>query len=562
MSSRGMRLGRNVAIASLLFLGILVLINILVSRNFFRIDLTENKEYTVSDSTKKILARMDDIVNVKVYFSRELPSYLTTLPEEVRDMLEEFRAYSKGNLVVDFEDPAKDPDTENRVRRLGIPQIQLDVIQADSRSIQNAYLGLATLYEDRHEVIPVVYSTDNLEYEVASSIVKVLEKEKKVVGYLTGHEEPNLDEAYQPVKEAIEKQYTLRRIDLQAGRAPIPDDVNVLIMAGSISLSDREKYLVDQYLMRGGRLLVMEDAIQLVGGQLQARPIRSGLENLLPFYGARVEENLVLDRSCATAGFTSGFYRFMIPYPYWPSIKKGRFSVDNPVVSKLELLVTPWTSSINESEQKPADVTFTKLAWSSDQSWEATGTFNLTPQQQWPNEPDKFKSFTLVAALSGKFKSYFSDKPVPPLPTDSTGVAPPSDPPQLTDSPDTQVLVIGTSQLFAANFIGQFPANITFLMNALDWMALGEDLIAIRSRSVTERPLKPELLKEEAEKKRNAIKFAGTFGMPILLTLYGVTLWTARRRQKRAFETARRSGAGGDGDAGNGAPEANAEQER
>jgi hypothetical protein len=92
-------------------------------------------------------------------------------------------------------------------------------------------------------------------------------------------------------------------------------------------------------------------------------------------------------------------------------------------------------------------------------------------------------------------------------------------------------------------------------MNALDWMALGEDLIAIRSRSVTERPLKPELLKEEAEKKRNAIKFAGTFGMPILLTLYGVTLWTARRRQKKAFEASLRGGpgtlVGSDGGGGN-----------
>ncbi|HWN80552.1 MAG TPA: Gldg family protein, partial [Candidatus Udaeobacter sp.] len=403
------------------------------------------------------------------------------------------------------------------------------------------------------------YSTENLEYELASSIVKVLEKEKKVVGYLTGHEEPNLNEAFQPVKEAIEKQYTLRPIDLQAGRSPIPADVNVLIMAGSISLSDREKYLIDQYLMRGGRLLVMEDAIQLVGGQLQARPIRSGLENLLPFYGARVNENLILDRrSCATAGFTSGFYRFMIPYPYWPSIKKGRFSADNPVVSKLELLVTPWTSSVDESELKPAEVTFNKLAWTTDQAWEATGSYNLAPQQQWPEEADKFKTFTLAAALTGKFKSYFADKPVPPLPTDSTGVGMPGDPPKLTESQPTQIVVLGTSQLFAANFVGQFQANMTFLMNALDWMALGEDLIAIRSRSVTERPLKPELLKEDAEKKRNAIKFAGTFGMPILLTLYGVTLWSARRRQKRAFETARR-GPAGDGDAGG---TAHLEQER
>jgi ABC-2 type transport system permease protein len=542
MSSRGLRVGKNVAIASLLFLGILVLVNFLVSRNFFRVDLTENKEFTISESTKRILGRMDDIVNMKVYFSRDLPSHLASLNGEVEDMLEEFRAYSNGNLVVDFEDPSTDPEIENRVRRLGIPQIQLDVIQSDSRSIQNAYLGIAALYEDRSETIPVVYSTDNLEYELAASIVKVLEKERKVVGYLTGHEEPSLDEAYQAVKQEVEKQYVMRPVDLGGGRNHVPEDVDVLMIAGPVGLSDRDKYLIDQHLMRGGRLLVFEDAIQLVGGALQARPVRSGLENLLPFYGIRVDENLILDRRCAQAGFTSGFFRFMVPYPYWPRVVKGSFAAENPVVSKLELLVVPWVSSVNQSEMKPQEVQYTALATTSEQAWEATGVYNLAPQQQWPSEPDKWKTYTLAAAVTGRFRSYFSDKEVPAMPADTTGMAAPPDAPKITDSPETQIVVVGTAQLVSANFLAQFPANMTFVLNALDWMALGEDLIAIRSRAVTERPLKPEILKDETVGKRNAIKFAGTFGMPILLTIYGIALWTARRRQKRTFETARRAG--------------------
>jgi ABC-2 type transport system permease protein len=314
-----------------------------------------------------------------------------------------------------------------------------------------------------------------------------------------------------------------------------------------VNVSDRDKYLIDQHVMRGGRLLVFEDAIQLVGGALQARPVRSGLENLLPFYGIRVDENLILDRRCAQAGFTSGFFRFMVPYPYWPRVVKGSFSAENPVVSKLELLVLPWVSSVNQSEMKPQDVKYTQLATTSEQAWEATGVYNLAPQQQWPSEPDKWKTYTLAAAVTGKFRSYFSDKEVPAMPADTTGMVAPPDAPKLTESPETQIIVVGTAQLVSANFLAQFPANMTFVLNALDWMALGEDLIAIRSRAVTERPLKPEILKDEEVGKRNAIKFAGTFGMPILLTIYGIGLWTARRRQKRVFETARRAGLSGPG---------------
>jgi ABC-type uncharacterized transport system involved in gliding motility auxiliary subunit len=294
--------------------------------------------------------------------------------------------------------------------------------------------------------------------------------------------------------------------------------------------------------MRGGKLFVLEDAIQLVGGALQARPVRSGLENLLPTYGVKVEENQILDRPprCATAGFNAGFMRFMIPYPYWPRIVKDGLNSENPIVAKLESVVFPWTSALAPSELKPETVEFTRLAWTSDASWEVTGMYNLNPQQQWQPEPDKLKSYTVAAALTGKFKSYFADLPVPPAPADTAGTAspPPPEEEKLTESADTQLIVVGTAQMVGNNFLGQFPSNLTFFENAIDWVAIGNDLIAIRSRSVSERPLDPTILKDEAEGKRTTIKFAGTFGMPILLTLFGVVRWLARRRQKSVFETA------------------------
>jgi gliding-associated putative ABC transporter substrate-binding component GldG len=515
------------------------LVNFLMAKNFFRLDLTENKEFTISEATRSILGRMDDIVNIKVYFSRDLPSYLATLSSDVEDLLEEFRAYSNGNLVIDFEDPAQDPDTENRVRRIGIPQVQLDVIKSDSRSIQNAYLGMAILYEDRSETIPVVSSTANLEYELTQAIIKVQQKENKVIGFLTGHQEPDLYQTYEGLRTEVERQYTVQKVDLQGGRQKVPDNIAALVIAGPNGINDREKYLIDQYLMRGGKLILLEDGIQLVEGALQGRPIRSGLENLLPFYGAKVEEDLVLDPQCALAGFSQGFFRYMVQYRFWPRIMKDGMSPDNPIVSKLESLTLPWVSSITESEMKPETVEFSRLAWTSPASWPVNAPYNLNPQQPWTPPAEKLKSYTVAAALTGTFNSYFADKEVPPFPPDTTAAAvpPPVDEPKLNQSPETQIIVIGTSNLVHNNFLSQFPANMTLMLNVIDWVALGNELIAIRSREVSDRPLNPEILKDEAEDKRNAVKFAGIFGMPILLTVFGMMRWLARRREKQAFET-------------------------
>ena len=93
----------------LLVLAIVGLVNVIASRRFARLDLTQNREYTITKSTKSILAGLDDVVNVTVYFSKELPPYLATLDRQVKDILDEYKAYSGGKLRIQFEDPGDDP---------------------------------------------------------------------------------------------------------------------------------------------------------------------------------------------------------------------------------------------------------------------------------------------------------------------------------------------------------------------------------------------------------------------------------------------------------------------
>ncbi|MGD8394590.1 MAG: hypothetical protein PVF43_03825, partial [Candidatus Eiseniibacteriota bacterium] len=299
---------------------------------------------------------------------------------------------------------------------------------------------------------------------------------------------------------------------------------------------------IDQFVMRGGKLVVLEDAIQLMGGALQARQIRSGLESLLPHYGARIDETLVLEPPpmCATAGFNSGFIRFMVPYPFWPRIVPEGFNSENPVVSKLESLVLPWTSPISESDLRPETVEFVPLATTTERSWTQSGPYNLNPQQQFAPQGET-SPHVVAAALVGSFTSYYADRDIPAAPADTTGALTATgteeEGEKLAESQvPSQIVVVGTSHMVRENFLQQFPANLTFLLNAVDWLTLGNELISIRSRSVSDRPLEPEILADEAEGTRNAIKFLGIFGMPIALGVFGVTRWMARRRAKRSFE--------------------------
>ena len=259
----------------IIVIAIIALVNLLSLRFFARADLTDDKLFSVSESTKDVVRDLDDIVNIKVYFSQDLPPYLTTLTRQVRDLLDEYRAYAGGNLIVDFEDPSVDPETEQRVRSLGVPPVQLNIIEKDKAEVMNAYLGIAILFEDRHEVIPVVQGTSSLEYELTSAIVKVASEDEKTVGFLSGHGEPDIDQDYETVKFSLEKQYTVKRVPTAEGQM-VPDDVNTLVVAGATQLGDWDRFAIDQFVMRGGRVFFLVERMTIPEGTLLATRAETG----------------------------------------------------------------------------------------------------------------------------------------------------------------------------------------------------------------------------------------------------------------------------------------------
>lgn len=528
--------GNTLAVVAIIF-GILALINFLSTRRFIRADLTEDKRYTISKATKNVLDTLDDIVTITAYFSTN-PAEVAQIRRDIRDVLDEYNAFSK-KLQIDFVNPADfDDGQKQELRFKGIPEVQINVVKKDKAEIANVYMGISIGYSGKEEILPVVRSTANLEYELTSTILKVTTKEAKTVGFLTGHGEFDInDQNYQQFRQLLDKnaqgQYNLTSVDLQNGKA-VDDTIATLVIAGVTQpLTEREKYEIDQFIMRGGRTVFLVDPIQLQPGTLQAAPLSTGLNDLLEHYGAKLGNNLLLDRRFHdTARFQQGFMTVIQPYPYFVKIIKQNFSAENTITNQLESVTLPWTSSLEIVAKE--GIIATALAKTSEFGQSVQGYYNLMPNSPIPDAD--LQAYTVAAALEGKFKSFYAGKEVPQVETaadteggeSSTSVQDAEARPTKTEGEQTQIVVVGTAQ-----FLTQLrPDGVNFFLNTVDWLTLGDALIGIRSHAITDRPLR-----EVSEIEKNFIRYLCTIGMPLLVVIFGLVRYFLKRRAKQLVET-------------------------
>ena len=537
MADKRIRYGSNTVVVIALIIGILILVNYLSSRRFLRFDLTEDKRYTVSKATKDVIKNLDDIVTITAYFSTE-PAEANRIRRDVRDVLDEYDAFSQ-KLKIKFIDPSEFDETQKQELRFkGIPEMQMNVLQRDKVVIANVYRALSIGYSGKEEVLPDVRSASNLEYELTSTILKVTTKEAKTIGFLTGHQEFDINaptQELQYLRELLDisrkGQYNLSSVDLKAGE-PVDTSITTLVVAGpKQALSEREKYEIDQFIMRGGRAIFLIDPVTLQPQTLQATPLSTGLNDLLEHYGVKLGNNIVADlRFHDSVQVQQGFVRVVQPYPYFVKINRNNFSNENAVTSQLEALTLPWTSSLEVLTKE--GIKGTALAKTSEFGQSSQGFHSLMPGTPIPNIDTKV--YTVSAALEGKFKSFYAGKEIPPIESaeadgdntedTSTQEDNTEERPTISDGTETQIIVVGTSQ-----FLTQINRNsVDFLLNSLDWLTLGETLIGIRSYTITDRPLR-----NVSGIEKNFIKYFCMIGIPLLVVLIGLIRYLLRRRVKR-----------------------------
>ena len=510
-------------IAVLTALVLLGAVNLVAARHPLQLDLTADGLYTLSPSTRAILAGLDDVVTIRAYFTREMPPALADLSRDVEDLLAEFKGAAGSRLQVEFVDPGASTIEEQQAAMIGIQPVQLNIVENDKAEVAKVFLGIAIHYAGRQQVIPVVARVDNLEYDLAEAILKASLKELPRIAWWEGDDVAPGD-GFGLVREALARRYRVTRIDATTLAELDAKGVRALVLASPRALSGDELFAIDQYLMGGGRILAFVDRFT-VGEGLKLAAAATPAVDLLRHYGATIEDALVVDQQNALATFAGGPVTYHLPYPYWPEVRRAQFAAGDPVVAGLESLVLPWTSPLVLAG---GDSMAEALASSSPMAAAVPAAeLKLDPQsasEALRNGPRGPKA--LAATLRGPFGSYAAAGKIA-LPKGGSAIA--------ESGPEAMLVVVGSSHWLTDRLLATFPQNATFFENALDALAMGDQLIGIRSRENTQRPIAS--LPDGA---RLALKVMNMGFGPLVLCVVGAVVFAVRRaRRRRARNLAR-----------------------
>ncbi len=488
---------------------IVVLANQLGVKHFARLDLTEDRVHTLSQQARGLIGGLERPLLVRVFFTQGLEAPYNNHERILTDKLAEFRAWSHGRMEVQVTDPTGDKDMEEEAARYGIQPIQYRYRSANRQELKQVYMGVALIYGDRQDVLPAVTQVQTIEYDLARSIKALINaEERKKVGFVTGHEEPDLLTGRGPVetlRNRILENHDLVALDLAADG--LPEDLDAMLVIGPQKpLSLREQYLVDQYLMGGGPVAIFVTNFKPDMRSFRALSVYHGLEAQLGHYGFQVDRDLVVDRkSNGQMRFPIRQGQYIVQQPInYPLIPKTTdLSTSSLVVRDLDVMMFPFVSSIIPVSPNPHGATVDVLARSTPESGRIPHVQRIDPPAYRMRDPAETQgAFPLLVSARGSFTSFFADKAIPdPQPGDEEA--------RIRESGSTRLVVAGSAD-FVAN-------NLTFMQNLVDWMVEDHALVAIRSKTVQIPALDPP--ESQALQIAKAINLLGPAGLLVLIGL-------------------------------------------
>ncbi len=518
---------------------IIVLINIIGSFLYTRLDLTSEKRFTLSPSTRQLLRETDDIFYFKVYLEGEFPSGFKRLSKSTREMLDEFRAYSD-NVQYEFINPSSSDDAktrkeiQDRLIEQGLVPTELAVRTKEGQKQQSIFPG--ALVTHKGKTIPLSLlsnqlgappeaiinnSIQALEYNLLSAIRRLGTTTKPKIALTQGHSELTKLETVD-IANALSEYYTVEyteikgqinslteRIEVQPGQYNIVNKYEAIIIAKPDSVfSEKDKFIIDQYVMRGGKILWLIDPVFATMDSLQTSNRTIGITNdfnlndQLFKYGVRLNSNLMMDLAALPIPMVTGYmgnqpqFNFF-PWPYFPVLTA---SSSHPVVKNINAIKTEFISSI-DTVGDPA-IRKTILLQTSQYTRIAQTPVMITLEilGRDPNTGDYTdKPQPVAVLLEGQFKSVFTNR----IPKEI------SEAPEIGftgQSPETRMIVIADGdiiknqvQFSSGNYTplplgydrhtGQTFGNKDLILNAVNYLCDDAGLMSVRSRELRLRAL-------------------------------------------------------------------------
>lgn len=531
-----------------LFIGILVGINAIAAFVFFRWDLTQEKRYTISDATKKLLQNLDHQVVIKVYLTGDFPAGFERLERAIQETLESFADYGGGNVAYRFIEPT-DPKLQEELIGKGLIPTNLFANEEGKRTERLVFPGAVLVYEGKEYPVQLLkgnksatseeqlnQSYEGVEFELASAIRRLAQKDRKRIGVLVGHTKvppPRFSDFLANLQQNYDLYFDVQNPDNW-------DKGDLLVIPKPDSpFSEDEKYRLDQFVMRGGKLLMFADGARVDSVSLEgtfAQPLDVNLDDLLFKYGCRINQNLIKDLSCAMIPLNVGNMGDKpqiqsMPWRFFPLINNfGK----HPIVRNLDALYTRFPSSIDTIQVDGIKKTPLLLTSRYTQLRKAPVLVGYNEARQQP-DPREYNAGEkpIAVLLEGSFSSLYNNRLLPNDPRTKSF---------LGKSKPTQIIVVSDGDLIVNDIdykrnaplplgydrlSGNTFANRDFALYAVDYLADSEGLITARNKQVTLRPLDKLRLKEE----RTQWQLLNLLGPLVLIGIVGLVWQWNRKRQ-------------------------------
>jgi ABC-2 type transport system permease protein len=548
----------------LLVVGIIALLNFISSFVFTRIDLTGDKRFTISESSKKIVGNLKDVVYIKVYLEGDFPPGFQRLRNATREMLDELRNYAKGNLEYEFINPSASTDEGERnqfYRQLaekGLTPTNLEEQNNEGTSQKIIFPGALVSFSTQE--IPVQLLKDqigvssvqmlnnsiqNLEYELISAIRKATNPLKPSIAFTTGHGEVD-ERRVEDITSVLKTSYSVDRVEVMHTLGVLDKYRAVIIAKPDSVFDDKSKFIIDQYLMHGGKIFWLLDQMEVsmdslgTKGETMAMGRQINLDDMLFRYGIRINYDLILDLQSAPIPVVTGYVgnqprTQLRPWYYFPLMAPSEL---HPLVNNLNSVRGQFVSTMDTvgapGIKKTVLLTTSKYAKVSPAPVRVNlGIMQLKPLPQQYNQ----QYLPTAILLEGKFESVFKNRPIPDTIRNSPDIRFREE----SEKP-TRMVVVSDGDVITNDFqkgralacgydkySGTFFGNRSFVENVMDYLSDDSGLMSVRNKEYKIRLLDPQIL----EKDGQMIRMFNCIIPPLLVLIFG-TFKFYRRRKKYA----------------------------
>lgn len=556
---------------------IVLFVNVIGYYVFGRLDLTSEKRYTLSKSTKNLLKKIDEPLLYRVYLEGEFPADFKRLQNETKEMLNQFRAYNK-NIQYEFVNPNNFDDQEERkvfyqkLAQKGIQPTQIQVSTGNGVTTQVLIPAADVMYKGNETSIQLLQSQkyvdqaqllnnsiQSLEYVLSSPIRALARGQKPTVAFMRGHGElplPNMSDIISTLYEYYNldtarmdgniNSLTMRTVDTKDSSYRFHNKYDLIIVAKPTQpFSDQDLYILDQYVMYGGKLLWLIDPLDADmdtlqnAGQAVATRFHTNVDEMLFTYGVRVNPDLVMDVRCRPVPMAVGMVgdkpqiQFQ-PWMYFPEIVPLS---DHPIVRNLDLIKTDFVSSIDLIDNS---VKKTILLSTSEftRVKNAPAIYDLNEAKV---EPDRRlfsrKNVPVAVLLEGSFQSMFRSRLTPEfMELPAMGYREMGDTTSIIVFSDGDIIKNrfnfndGTGYPLGYDFYTEtMYANKELILNCIDYLVGEEGAIASRSRNIKIRKLDVMKIKEG----RTGYQLLNLLLPSGIIILAGIVIIILRRKQYR-----------------------------